>query len=206
MSLKLERLEKVRELRGGGIQARCPACAEGGQDRKGEHLRVYPDGRFGCCVHAKDQAHRRRIFALAGDNTPKPFTVRVGMAKTVKTVPKSIKASLICPFGTLGTPIFNLRAYAIIESKHDNKGNKPKDLERPVPSVPNELVQPAPQSATPKDESMPYCTPDGTLVVPFDSPARYHWWKGGQSVNQTRLESGEPRQLSNGPAQQQRKG
>ena len=26
-------------------------------------------------------------------------------------------------------------------------------------------------------EKLPYLTPGGTLVIPFDSPERYHWWK-----------------------------
>ncbi len=64
MSLDIAKLEKVRELAGGIVQARCPACAEGGNDRSGEHLRIYPDGRFGCCVHPKDGEHRKRIWAL----------------------------------------------------------------------------------------------------------------------------------------------
>ena len=67
MSLNLNKLEKVRKLENGIVQARCPACAEGGNDRAGEHLRIYPDGRFGCCVHPKSGEHRKRIFALAGD-------------------------------------------------------------------------------------------------------------------------------------------
>jgi len=25
-------------------------------------------------------------------------------------------------------------------------------------------------------EHLPYLTPGGTLVIPFDSPERYHWW------------------------------
>ena len=29
---------------------------------------------------------------------------------------------------------------------------------------------------------------DGTLVIPFDSPPRYHWWNGGQTITQTRRE------------------
>jgi hypothetical protein len=33
---------------------------------------------------------------------------------------------------------------------------------------------------------LPYLTPDGTLVIPMDSPDRYHWWRaGGQSIGQT---------------------
>jgi hypothetical protein len=34
----------------------------------------------------------------------------------------------------------------------------------------------------------PYFTADGTLVIPFDSDPKYHWWKDGQSVKQTREE------------------
>jgi hypothetical protein len=37
-------------------------------------------------------------------------------------------------------------------------------------------------------EKLPYLTPGGTLVIPFDSPERYHWWKGGQSVSETLAE------------------
>src|SRR5688572_25960640 len=77
MSLNLSKLEKVRELAGGALQARCPACAEAGQDRKGEHLRVYPDGRFGCCVFAGDREHRKRIFALAGERGRQAISVKV---------------------------------------------------------------------------------------------------------------------------------
>lgn len=35
---------------------------------------------------------------------------------------------------------------------------------------------------------LPYLTPGGTLVIPFDSNPKYHWWKGGQSIVQTRAE------------------
>ena len=82
MSLDVKRLEMARELGDGIVQARCPACAEGGGDRKGEHLRVYPDGRFGCCVHPKDREHRRRIHSLAADKAPRVIKVRVAAAKT----------------------------------------------------------------------------------------------------------------------------
>lgn len=29
-------------------------------------------------------------------------------------------------------------------------------------------------------ERLPFLSADGTLVIPFDSPERFHWWKGGQ--------------------------
>ena len=94
MSLDAAKLEKVRELAGGVVQARCPACAEGGGDRKGEHLRIYPDGRYGCCVHPKDGEHRKRIFALAGVRKPGTFTLRLKTAPALPAV-QSVKAVLI---------------------------------------------------------------------------------------------------------------
>jgi hypothetical protein len=30
-----------------------------------------------------------------------------------------------------------------------------------------------------------YLTTGRDLVIPFDSDAKYHWWRGGQSVKQT---------------------
>ena len=34
----------------------------------------------------------------------------------------------------------------------------------------------------------PYLEADGSLVIPFGSDSRYHWWKGGQSVKETEKE------------------
>ena len=67
MGLDLSKLEKIRH-RGSTIIARCPACAEYGNDRKGEHLFIEPGGRFGCvvCSGTDGQEHRQRIFKLIG--------------------------------------------------------------------------------------------------------------------------------------------
>ena len=65
-SLDLSRLENVRE-RVGKVIARCPACSEMDRDKTGEHLAVFPDGKFGCVAYPKDRGHRSRIYALAGD-------------------------------------------------------------------------------------------------------------------------------------------
>ena len=46
MALDISRLEKVKQPSGGKIIARCPACAEIDQDRKGEHLLVNEDGSY----------------------------------------------------------------------------------------------------------------------------------------------------------------
>jgi len=105
MSLEIAKLEKARELPGGGVQARCPACAEGGHDRSGEHLRIYPDGRFGCCVHPKDGDHRKRIFALVGHKGLGPAAGKVTLRIKVlahghhSALPaaRSVKAALVMP-------------------------------------------------------------------------------------------------------------
>ena len=75
MSLDTSKLENVH----GKVIARCPACAEGGHDQKGEHLVINADGSFGCVLYPGDsadaKAHRKRIFALCGDRTTKPLAV-----------------------------------------------------------------------------------------------------------------------------------
>lgn len=103
MSLDVKRLEKVRELAGGVTQARCPACAEDGGDTKGQHLRIYPNGRYGCCVHPKDRAHRKRIFALVGERQRRSFSVKVvGTAKPAEPA-RSIRDDLAGAVRTLRT-------------------------------------------------------------------------------------------------------
>ena len=67
MSLDLQRLEKVRQ-RGRKTIARCPACAASGGDRRGEHLVIFEDGRFGCAACPKDTEHRKQIWEQAGVN------------------------------------------------------------------------------------------------------------------------------------------
>jgi hypothetical protein len=86
MSLNVDRLEKVVRLANGAIQARCPACAEAGQDNKGEHLRIAADGKFGCCVHPGSREHRRRIYALAGDHSRRTINVRIKATQTGSSV------------------------------------------------------------------------------------------------------------------------
>jgi hypothetical protein len=126
MSLDLSKLQCLADAADGGKQARCPACAELGHDRKGEHLRIYADGRFGCCVHPKDREHRKRIFALAGDSRPQVIRVKVANTKTREPIQSNVLGRLGRLFesqnsnssttadllGTLGTPFSDLRAYA----------------------------------------------------------------------------------------------
>jgi hypothetical protein len=229
MSLNLEKLEMVRKLPGGAIQARCPACAEGGADRTGNHLRIRPDGRFGCCVHPKDGDHRKRIFALAGARDRQAIRVTVGGPKVAKIIqsdvlgrlgrvfstPNGTTAPNITTLGTLGTPqyILGSNQQIIIHTCKDFPTGVPSvpeqqvafDFKTPVPSVPSEQPTPTPEKGVPRAKSpgtnfpdqppspvkLPYLTADGTLVIPFDSPERYHWWKpDGErlSVEQIRAE------------------
>jgi hypothetical protein len=218
MSLDVAKLEKVRELAGGMVQARCPACAEGGNDRSGEHLRIYPDGKFGCCVHPKDGDHRKRIWALAGVRKPGIFSLRLksppampaatsvkavltafdrgtlGTGKSESKTEGSGLGVLVEPekpkFGTLGTGIVELCARARVDSTTANIDRQDfheqlEDLASPVPSVPTAGVLEPPSAA---GERLPFLTAGGDLSIPFDSPERYHWWRGGQSVAETLLE------------------
>ena len=63
---------------GGGCIARCPACAAQGSDKTGNHLRVFADGRYGCCAFPGDAEHRKEIYRLAGDGKGGGSTTRRG--------------------------------------------------------------------------------------------------------------------------------
>lgn len=58
----------------GKTVAQCPACAEKGKDNTGNHLTIFPDGKFTCILHHgdsdEDKEHRSRIWQLAGDGRP----------------------------------------------------------------------------------------------------------------------------------------
>lgn len=208
MSLDVAKLEKVRELSGGIMQARCPACAEGGNDRSGEHLRVYPDGRFGCCVYPKDGEHRKRIWALAGVRQPGTFGLRLKTPsalpatqsvtaaftsfnsrtpRTAKTESENgvlaVPATPVVESRTARTALLKLRAHTRGDSTTANIDTgdlleKLKDSESAVRSV----------RTVPTGELLPFLTAGGDLSIPFDSPERYHWWRGGQSVAETMQE------------------
>jgi hypothetical protein len=110
MSLDLGKLEKARQERGRTI-ARCPACAEEGKDQKGQHLFIGPDGKFGCILFpgAEGAGHRKRIWELVGakeDVKVKSFVVNGREeGKGFEIRGRSVKASLMRPFGTVGTPL-----------------------------------------------------------------------------------------------------
>ena len=206
MSLDVAKLEKVRELGGGIVQARCPACAEGGNDRSGEHLRIYPDGKFGCCVHPKDGDHRKRIWALVGVRQPGTFSLRLKTPPAMPSTrsvtaaftsfnsrtPRTAKAelensapniptTLVVELRTGRTTELKLRARAREDSTTPNidTGDFLVKLEDSESAVRAALIA---------GERLPFLTAGGDLSIPFDSPERYHWWRGGQSVAVTMQE------------------
>ncbi|MEI7808611.1 MAG: hypothetical protein WCJ07_09030, partial [Verrucomicrobiota bacterium] len=130
MSLDLSKLEKVRDLASGIVQARCPACAEGGNDRSGEHLRVYPDGKFGCCVHPKDSFHRKRIWVLAGRKLHLSPVNSVSLRfKPPPAIPaaQSVKAALLArtprtPKTELETSVLAVPLYPVVDSRTPRTG------------------------------------------------------------------------------------
>jgi len=67
MGLDFSKFKKIKH-RGSNTIARCPACAEFSNDRKGDHLFIEPWGRFGCVVYPgiEGRKHRQRIFELVG--------------------------------------------------------------------------------------------------------------------------------------------
>jgi hypothetical protein len=207
MSLNVDRLERVVRLANGGVEARCPACAESGNDRKGEHLRISPEGKFGCCVFPGDRQHRKRIFALAGDHGPKEIKVRVAVAAS-PAVQTGILGRLSKPvepencsdvsdgvsavqteFEEIGTAETESVETVARETRTARTGHslltrnavetdsicKLVEFDTPVRSV--RLTGPVPTTVHPEKPRLPYLTTSGDLVIPFDSPERYHWWK-----------------------------
>jgi hypothetical protein len=128
MNLDASKLENVR-VRGNRITARCPACAEVGRDRRGDHLVVNEDGRFACVVYAGDapasKAHRKRIFALCGGRDVKTLKVRPTLDET--TTP--LKTGLL---GRLGR---------VFETHAQERGGKNVEQGRD-PHSESELIDP----------------------------------------------------------------
>jgi len=88
MSLDIKKLENVQQ-HGTKVIARCPACAQDGADTTGEHLVVYPDGKFGCVAYPKDKEHNKAIMRLAGVrglSHPPPFQIRRAVVKEITTI------------------------------------------------------------------------------------------------------------------------
>jgi|CXWL01.1.fsa_nt_gi hypothetical protein len=131
MGLDLTKLEKVRP-HGTNIIARCPACAQDGKDGKGEHLCIYPDGRFACVVYpsVEGKNHRKRIFELIGlDERRSGFRVKQVRQLIQQPIIKNV-------LGHLGRLNLTL-AYNPSKSSVENKSQRQSEYNNAVPAVPN---------------------------------------------------------------------
>ena len=131
MALDITKLENVKE-QAGKIIARCPACAEGDQDKKGEHLFINDENCFGCVVYPGEagREHRQRIFALVGIKT-------TGTYIDVQWV-ENRQPNIIIPdvLGRLGR--LNLTSFEKIEN--NKLDSMQKDYSNDVPSVPDQCT------------------------------------------------------------------
>jgi hypothetical protein len=231
MPLDLKKLERLVDLADGVKRSRCPACAEKGQDRTGEHLRIAADGKFGCCVFPGDREHRKQIFAIAGERNRQAIKIRVESAKPTGPLQSGILERLGCLFssqanhpdapdgaGEVQTHFETVRTLrtGLPDSNHGTALGDPlstNEIRTPrtplkysrvykekIPSVEGDHVctlreyregvrsvregeeAKQPRESADKKGRVPHFTLGGTLVVPFDSPQRFHWWKSGQSV------------------------
>ena len=103
MGLDLDKLEKVKR-QGSRTIARCPACAEAGDDSKGEHLFINDRGQFGCVLYSgmNGRTHRQRIFELVGvrETSSKYFEVK-NPSCTLVTGHKVIQKDILGHLGHL---------------------------------------------------------------------------------------------------------
>ena len=122
MSLNIEKLENIKK-KGSHIIARCPACAEEGSDKKGEHLSIDDQGRFACVVYPGDSGidHRKLIFALVGikDGSGKSYSRPLNKAIRVKKAKRNrgfvIKSNILGRLGHVS------QTHVRIEKKEINK-------------------------------------------------------------------------------------
>lgn len=139
MGFNIEKLENVK-YKGSRIVARCPACAEQGNDNKGEHLFIDEQGRFSCVIYPGETGtdHRKRIFVLVGikDGNNKSYLSQQNKVIKVKTVDRNtgtvIKSNILGHLGRVFQP------YARKEEDDIKDSMYKKDFEKSVPSVPTE--------------------------------------------------------------------
>jgi len=93
--INLSKLTKMVQ-KDGKIEAQCPACAASGADATGNHLVIFPDGKFGCVANPEDKEHNKAILKLVGDRSaPKPANLTIRR----QTIPES---SVVMKIGRIG--------------------------------------------------------------------------------------------------------
>ncbi len=138
MRIDQGKLENVRNT-GSRIVSRCPACAEQGGDKKGNHLSIDGQGRFSCVAYPGDtgREHRKRIFALVGVKGGAVQTSTASSCKRFKVrsvpqvTPPIIKSNVLGRLGRVSL------THARIRESDNNINNRLIELETSVPSVPD---------------------------------------------------------------------
>jgi 5S rRNA maturation endonuclease (ribonuclease M5) len=86
----------------------CPACRKDGHDNKGNHLRVFPSGKFSCVIFPGDKAHNRRIIELLPElGSPEKSFEKVGS----RPKPKRTKVAEYLYHDANGTPTYRVTRF-----------------------------------------------------------------------------------------------
>jgi hypothetical protein len=142
-------------------------------------------GRLGRLFASQPRANARDAWdapdevAESSDDSGTPGT---GQSKSAEQLPNHL--------GTIGTTL-NPSAYREKSSVHRERllPLYAKDIDQGVPSVPSQdLVSESEPTVPTAPRRQPHFTEGGVLVIPFDSDPKYHWWRGGQTIAETRAE------------------
>ena len=76
-----------------------------------------------------------------------------------------------------------------VETLACENGNHGKLIEAEPTETLNERMCIMGENCSP-EQTEPYVTESGVLVIPWNSPQKYHWWNRGQSVGDTLKELG----------------
>ena len=163
MSLDISKLVRAKRRRGAKV-ARCPACAEQGHDRSGEHLFVTESGASICVVYPgyEGHTHRQRIFELAGLKE-KPCHARTAKKPIDCSQDgfKIIKKDILGHLGHLNSTSAR-SGKELITDKDVNKDVR-KDMKITVPTVPTKV--------TPAGSNGPLNTADTRYLEGMDEDA-----------------------------------
>lgn len=123
MSLDISKLDCVKN-RSDRTTAACPACREQGGDKKGDHLVIWPDGKFGCVAYQDDPVHRSRIYAIAGRPDEKESHQAPKTKKSPSWQTPEAAAAGVSPFGYELSAVYRYGDFAAVARYESNDGEK----------------------------------------------------------------------------------
>jgi len=140
MSLDTGKLNNLKRY-GSITIAQCPACAEADSDRKGDHLFIGNDGRFGCVRYPGEGGypHRSRIFELVGiKEHSNPANIKIKEVKRIES-PEVIESDVLGRLGRVKLSQDTIEKKKEVKTviKEVNTATKVEtDFKTGVPSVP----------------------------------------------------------------------